>query len=357
MDVPTGQAPPPRHLDVRRLGLLRDLERLGTVTAVARRAHLTPTAVSQQLKTLEREAGASLLRRVGRRVELTDAGRVLCDAAGEVEQALERVQARWDDYHGEVRGTVRLSVFPTAAQGLLPHLLTALARHPGLELEVVEADLHGDEYAARTDLADVVLAHRASVDGAWSGAVSQALWRRRGVRVVDLVEEPLDVGVPPGHPLAGTTRPVEVEDVRAETWVGVPAGWPFDRALLAWFAAAGAPAPQVTHRFADLRTQQALVGAGHGLALLPRHAARLGDTGPGEGSGAGSGAGRPVLLPTAAPVQTRRIAALARADQAERAAVRVVLEALREVAPRYSGHAAVPTVPTSPTSRSDREGG
>src|SRR6476660_3422408 len=131
MDVPTGQAPPPRHLDVRRLGLLRDLERLGTVTAVARRAHLTPTAVSQQLKTLEREAGASLLRRVGRRVELTD-------AAGEVEQALERVQARWDDYHGEVRGTVRLSVFPTAAQGLLPHLLTALARHPGLELEVVE---------------------------------------------------------------------------------------------------------------------------------------------------------------------------------------------------------------------------
>ncbi len=73
--------------------------------------------------------------------------------------------------------------------------------------------------------------------------------------------------------------------------------------------------------------------------------------------GGGSGAGRPVLLPTAAPVQTRRIAALARADQAERAAVRVVLEALREVAPRYSGHAAVPTVPTAPTSRGDREGG
>lgn len=326
MDAPARRRAP---LDVRRLGLLRDLDRLGTVTAVAAAAHLTPTAVSQQLKTLEREAGTALLRRVGRRVVLTDAGRVLCAAAGELETALERVHATWDDYRGDVRGTVTLSVFPTAAQGLLPHLLTALRRHPGLALEVVEADLHGDEYAARTDVADVVLAHRASVDGPWSDLAWPAVGasERRAVHVVDLVEEPLDVAVPPDHPLAASTRPVEVDEVRDETWVGVPAGWPFDRALVAWFAAAAAH-PRVGHRFSDLRTQQALVAGGHGLALVPRHAARLGALQGGDAPA--------VLLPTAGLAQSRRIAALARVDQAERVAVRAVLTALREVAPRYA---------------------
>src|SRR6476469_7227324 len=144
-------------MDLHRLALLRDLRRLGTVTAVARAGHVTPTAVSQQLKKLEREAGAELVRRVGRRLELTDAGVVLCEAADDVEIALARVQATWDAWRGEVSGTVRLGVFPTAAQGLLPGLLDRLAVHPDLTLEVVEADLHSDEYAGLTDRVDLAV--------------------------------------------------------------------------------------------------------------------------------------------------------------------------------------------------------
>ncbi|MBB6629860.1 LysR family transcriptional regulator [Nocardioides sp. KIGAM211] len=309
-------------MDLHRLALLRDLRRLGTVTAVARAAHVTPTAVSQQLKKLEREAGAALVRRVGRGLELTDAGVVLCDASDHVEVALARVQATWDSWRGEVGGTVRLSIFPTAAQGLLPGLLDRLAAHPGLALEVVEADLHGDEYAVHTDRVDVVVGHRAGVDGRWDPEA----WARRGVHVVPLVDEPLDVALPPDHPLlaSGDLVAVQPGQLADESWVGVPEAWPFDRALEDWFAAAGLR-PRIGLRFTDLRAQEALVVGGHGPALLPRFA-----TDDRDGA-------RLRLVPTAGLTQYRHVAALARSDRAERVAVRVVLEALRAQGRVYAG--------------------
>src|ERR671937_2715646 len=74
-------------LDVRRLRLLRELAARGTVTAVAEALAYTPSAVSQQLSALERDAGVALLERVGRGVRLTDAALVLVEHA---EALLER---------------------------------------------------------------------------------------------------------------------------------------------------------------------------------------------------------------------------------------------------------------------------
>ena len=75
-------------MDVRRLGLLRELAQRGSVTAVARAMHLTPSAVSQQLKALEREAGVALLQRSGRGIALTPPGRVLADTARDLALSL-----------------------------------------------------------------------------------------------------------------------------------------------------------------------------------------------------------------------------------------------------------------------------
>jgi DNA-binding transcriptional LysR family regulator len=123
------------------------------------------------------------------------------------------------------------------------------------------------------------------------------------------------VAAPPGHPISGLGA-VDVADVADATWVGVPVGWPFDSALSAWFAAAGRT-PRVHRRFTDLRLQQALVAGGHGLALLPRRAAWQDDD-----------RRRLVLRPVAGRAPARRIAALTRADRAERVAVGAVLRAL-----------------------------
>src|SRR6185436_1411560 len=70
-------------LELRRLRLLRELHQRGTIAAVADALQFTPSAVSQQLAMLEREAGVPLLERSGRGVRLTDAALVLVEAEPE----------------------------------------------------------------------------------------------------------------------------------------------------------------------------------------------------------------------------------------------------------------------------------
>ena len=119
-------------MDVKRLELLRELAERGSVAAVAQATHRTPSAVSQQLKVLEREAGVALTERVGRGIVLTGSGRVLAQTATDVAVALERAQAVWDDFIATPQGEVTLATFPTGGQMLLPGLLRTVAETPGL---------------------------------------------------------------------------------------------------------------------------------------------------------------------------------------------------------------------------------
>src|SRR3954462_3756237 len=110
-------------LDVRRLRLLRALAQRGTIAAVAEAHTYTPSAVSQQLAALEREAGVALLTRTGRRVALTPAGRTLVGHAEEVLAALERAGAARAASRTGVSGPLRIGAFPTAMRTLLPAAL------------------------------------------------------------------------------------------------------------------------------------------------------------------------------------------------------------------------------------------
>ena len=113
----------------------------GTVAGAADALSFTPSAVSQQLAQLQREAGVDLFRRSGRRLELTDAGRMLAERAGGVLGELEALEAGLASLAGEVRGLVRLASFQTATRALvmpaLPRLATA---HPDLRVELIELE-------------------------------------------------------------------------------------------------------------------------------------------------------------------------------------------------------------------------
>ncbi len=147
-------------LDVRKMALLRELARLGTIAAVAQAQFCTPSAVSQQLATLEREAGVQLLRRSGRGVELTAAGADLADRAGGVLALLEEASAALATARSELSGELRIGAFPTAVRTLLPAALVALgAAHPRLELHVTELDPAHVPDALRAGLLDVALVH------------------------------------------------------------------------------------------------------------------------------------------------------------------------------------------------------
>lgn len=147
-------------LDVRRLRLLRELARRGTIAAVAEALAFSPSAVSQQLAVLEREAGLPLLERTGRRVRLTPAAQNLVRHADAVLERLEQADADLAEARSGLAGVLRIGSFPTATRAIVPAALVHLARrHPGLEPMISETDPAAVAHALRAGDLDVALVH------------------------------------------------------------------------------------------------------------------------------------------------------------------------------------------------------
>jgi DNA-binding transcriptional LysR family regulator len=122
-------------LDVRRLVLLREVHLRGSITAAARALSYTHSAVSQQLALLEKEAGVTLLEKVGRGVQLTPAAEELVQHTSEILLVLERAEADLATSEAQVRGTLRLAAFSTISRYAIPQLIETLDdRHPALDV-------------------------------------------------------------------------------------------------------------------------------------------------------------------------------------------------------------------------------
>ncbi|CAN7227018.1 LysR family transcriptional regulator [Knoellia sp. LjRoot47] len=295
-------------MDVRHLVLLRELAERGSVTAVAVATHRTGSAVSQQLRTAERDLGVALVEPVGRGIRLTDAGRLLAEASVDVETALARVEARLDEFRGRPTGRVRVAALTSAAEFLVPGALAVLAAD-GIAVELTDTDVSEAHYADLAADHDVVIGH------SLLGAVPAGAER---LASTVLVREPIDVAVPSGHALAAKDE-LSPRDVVDETWVGVPAGYPFETVLDSVARVTGRPVT-VTQRIRDNRIAEALVAAEVGLALLPRFTTR-----PRDGV---------VLRPLRGVNARRWVVAMSRPDRAQRAVVRRAVDALRDVARR-----------------------
>lgn len=304
-------------MNVERLDLLRELAERGSITAVAEATARTPSAVSQQLKVLEREAGMPLTQRSGRGLVLTSAGHALARSAADIAIALERATALWDEFRNHPSGEVSLLTFPTVGAALLPGVFTDLASVAGLVVHATDLDPELAEFADLTSDFDIVLAHTMPGVLPWGG---------RGLKAVPLLTEPLDIGLPADHRLASRAH-VTPADLVDETWLGVPPGFPFERILHAIEQQAGQRAT-VSQRFSDMRIIEAFIEAGLGIAFVPRFTS-------------GAVPESIVLKPLRGVASARQIVALVRPDVAERLAVRTVLEVLMARASRLeAAHAA-----------------
>jgi DNA-binding transcriptional LysR family regulator len=292
-------------MEVRHLELLRDLKARGTLAAVAAATHRTPSALSQQLRTAERELGVPLVEPDSRGVRLTWAGEILADGASDVLTALAGVQARLDEGRDDPSGTVRIGTLPSAGTALMPGLFAAL-EGSRIRIEVEDFDLAEADFAGRTLDQDLVIAHSLTSDVPLGA---------EGLVATVLAREPIDVAVPSGHPLAGRTV-LRAADVAHHPWIAVPRGYPFATVLDAIETSTGATLDRVLE-LRDNRLVEALVGRGLGLALLPRFST------PATADYA--------LIPLADVHAVRSIVAIMRPERAKRLVVRAVLEALTRV--------------------------
>lgn len=244
-------------LDVRRLRLLRDLAQLGTIAAVAKSHMYTPSAVSQQLAALEREAGVALLTRTGRRVALTPAGAVLVRHAETVLAALEQADAALAAVRAELTGPLRIGAFPSAVTTLLAGALVELGEdHPALELTVAELDPVAVPDAIREGRLDVALTHDYTI---MPSPPDDAL------DAVPLLEETVFLAMPRSSGSSAV-------DPRSGPWIVGSPGTVCHAVALQVCRADGV-VPRIRHHADDFGAVLALVAAGQGVAIVPQLAA------------------------------------------------------------------------------------
>jgi DNA-binding transcriptional LysR family regulator len=245
-------------LDVRKLLLLRELAHRSTIAAVAQALCYTPSAVSQQLAALERDAGVPLLQRTGRRVTLTPAGAALAGQTEEILALLERAAAGLAAARTGLAGPLRIGAFPTAMRTILPAALVALGRdHPGLELMVTELDPAAVPDALRSGTLDVALVHEYEFVPAP---------RDPALDTEPLLEEAIYLASAGPGP---ATSEDPVASHRDSPWIMATPGTLCHAMAVRACQAAGF-SPRVRHHADDFVTVLALVAAGQGVALVPQ---------------------------------------------------------------------------------------
>ncbi|PXY38033.1 LysR family transcriptional regulator [Prauserella flavalba] len=292
-------------LDVRRMQVLRAVITSGSISEAARNLGYTPSAISQQLSTLEREAGTALLERNGRGVRPTPAGELLSEHAEVLGTQLAKAEAALADLKNGRTGRLAIRYFATAGAALVPPAVTALRRElPDIQvdLKLVEPDDPLPEVeAGHADVAIVVF--------------PRSKPPAESVELVHLLDDPYRAVLPKGHRLA-RKRLLDLADLAEEPWVGNE--WPPGPCRDIMLQACGAAgfAPNFVVESEDYATAQGFVGAGLGVSLIPELA--LGAPHPAV-----------VVRKVRRPSPVRVIYAAVAAHARDNPAVRVLLDAMK----------------------------
>jgi DNA-binding transcriptional LysR family regulator len=275
------------------------------VTAAAARLGYTPSAVSQQVGVLEKEAGTALLERVGRGVRPTAAGLLLTDYADAIGRQVAEAETALADLVAGRTGRLVVRYFATAGAALVaPAVARLRAEHPGVQLELKLIDPQDPLPEVKEGRADVALVVGAPGD-------------HDGVRLVKLLDDPYLAVLPKGHRLAAR-RSVELGELAGESWVGSEWPGPCLDAQLAACEAAGFR-PRFAVESEDYVTAQGFVAAGLGVTLIPR-------------LGLGSRHPDVVVRVVRDPEPVRTIHAAVRETAPPQPALRAFLRALRDAA-------------------------
>jgi DNA-binding transcriptional LysR family regulator len=299
-------------LDLRRLRLLYELHERGTIAAVADALQFTPSAVSQQLAVLEREAGVTLLERVGRGVRLTDPALVLARHARAVLDRAELAEAELAAAAGSVVGRGRIAAFQSVALRLAAPTMHTLARNaPDLHCELIEAEPEQSLPALALGDVDLALADE------WQ---HQPHPRPPGVDRHDLHRDPVRVVAPEGHPVARRhEHVVALTELADEIWTAGHRGTGWEEMTVRTCRQLGGFEPNIRHRTNDSVLSLALVAQGLAITLLPDFVAP--DAHPGV-----------VVRSIAEGSVHRNIFAATRTTDAQRPSIQALLAAVRATA-------------------------
>lgn len=300
-------------LDVRRMRVLREVANRGSIAAAAQSLSFSPSAVSQQIATLEREAGVALVERGPRSVRLTEAGHALVAHTESVLAQLQTAEADIQAIAGVRRGKLRVSSFPTAYATLMPGAIREFRRrHPDVELSLTETDPMSGLSGLKAGELDIALVYEYDFVPL---AVDDA------IELVHLLDDPINALLPRSHPAAAKAA-VRLTDLAKDAWVtSTPKSACHSFVRRACKAAGFEPA--VSMESDDHGVWLGLVAAGVGVAL----ASELSITSPGA---------RVAIRPVRPKTLRRGIFAAHRVGAARSPAIAAMLSILLEESARRS---------------------
>jgi DNA-binding transcriptional LysR family regulator len=245
-------------METRRLELLAELSRLGSMRAVADVLGTTTSTVSQQIAVLAREMGTPLIEPAGRRVRLTPAGRRLAEHAVTILAAVQAAQLDLGP-EAEPNGTLRVAGFTTAFRAyLLPAITELTATHPRVRVLVREHEPAEARQLLAADQVDLALVYDYNLAPAAADPAMHRtpLWTARW-----------GLGVPAGQAAAGTTLEAFAR-YRTHDWIGNSRNTA-DEDVIRTLAAMAGFTPRITHQADSLDLVQDMITAGLGVGLLP----------------------------------------------------------------------------------------
>ncbi|ANW63673.1 MULTISPECIES: LysR family transcriptional regulator [Mycolicibacterium] len=246
-------------LDPRRMLLLVDVVRAGSLTAAANRLSYTTSAISQQIAKLEAEAGQPLLERHARGVRLTEAGAALARRAERIETQLQAARSELDDIAGLRSGTVRIGTFPTVGSSLLPQVVKLYkSRHPAVRLTVRSSRFTA--LRAMLDTGEVELS--LLWDYEWAPVTDRELVVR------ELLVDPPTLVVSVNHRFAHRES-LDMAELADEQWITREDNHPVGAALEKACQKAGF-VPSVAFAANDYQEAQAMVAVDLGVSMAPR---------------------------------------------------------------------------------------
>ncbi|MGT2463630.1 LysR family transcriptional regulator [Sinomonas atrocyanea] len=246
-------------MDIRRMLVLVEVARAGSLTAAAARLNYTVSAVSQQIGQLEDEAGQPLVERRPRGVTLTESGRAVVRHAEQIERAVQAAHEELEEIAGLRTGTLRLGTIPTVTESFLPAAIAAFReRHPRVDLRIHSAQRSGIGHLLEAREIDLAITWMREVQDTSDTA---------GTSTELIFREPNVLLVPAGHELA-QRRTVKMEDLRHEPWIIRTS--PNVLAVLEEACEAAGFAPIVSFEARSYQEAQAMVAVGMGIALVPQ---------------------------------------------------------------------------------------
>lgn len=249
-------------MDVKRMLLLVEVARAGSLTAAAAALRYTVSAVSQQIARLEEEAGQPLIERRARGVTLTDAGNVVVEHAEHIRLTLLAAGEQLRDIAGLNAGVLRLGTIPTVTESFLPAAISAFRqRHPHVDLRI--------QSAQRSDLERLLYTREIELGITWEAEGAEGASASRAASTL-VFRDPDVLLVPADHALAHN-RSARIEDLRDEAWI-VRTSADVVAALRSTWETAGFT-PTVTFEARSYQEAQAMVAVGMGITFVPRLAA------------------------------------------------------------------------------------